>query len=442
VLTAFGYPMIVCLVYLFIVGTVVGSFLNVCIYRIPTKDRLLDSLHAIVSPKSRCPKCGNGIPMWFNVPVLGWLMLRGRCYHCRGSISVRYPLLEFANGLLWVLLYWMHIPDSYHATLSDSMVHGLHGPVTSAVAASWLPDWCLTPRAILHWQFFYHLVLVEALFVASFIDIDLRIIPDGSTLPAMLVGVLGAALVPVLYLTPVFHQELRVGRELKFLLPDSLDWLILENTIPQWVTGSPHLHGLAVSLAGLIIGGGIVWLVRLIGFWTLNREAMGFGDVILMALIGSFLGWQATLIVFFLAPMMALTVVAATWLFRRQRELPFGPYLSLAALVTVLFWKPMWRQFEPIFGSGPMLLVAGLTMLVAFAVVMRGFRFVMELFGLASYEDEWYEGEWTSADHLFHFSGETVDPEQGRWPQSSAWPGQHSSRGWTQYRTWRHGPDR
>ena len=73
-LTAFGYPMIVCLVYLFIVGTVVGSFLNVCIYRIPTKDRLLDSLRAIVSPKSRCPKCGNGIPIWFNVPVLGWIV--------------------------------------------------------------------------------------------------------------------------------------------------------------------------------------------------------------------------------------------------------------------------------------------------------------------------------------------------------------------------------
>ncbi|MHC4877331.1 MAG: prepilin peptidase [Planctomycetota bacterium] len=437
-LTAFGYPMIVCLVYLFIIGTVVGSFLNVCIYRIPTRDRLLDSLHAIVSPKSRCPKCGNGIPTRFNVPVLGWLLLRGRCYHCRGSISIRYPLLEFTNGLLWVIAYWMHIPDGLQATLSDSMVHGLYGPV--GAAASWLPAACLTPRAILHWQFIYHMVLIEALFVASFIDIDLRIIPDGSTVPAMIVGVLGAAFVPVLYLTPVFHQEPRIARELSFLLPDSVDWLILKTAVPGWIESLPHLHGLTVSLAGLIIGGGTVWLVRAIGFWALNREAMGFGDVILMGLIGSFLGWQATLIIFFLAPLFALTVVAATWLFRRQRELPFGPYLSLAALVVVLFWRPMWRQFEPIFGSGPMLLVAGLSMAIAFAIVMRGFRFFMELFGLASYEDL-PTGEWTSADHLFHFSGETVDPNQGRWPEQS-WPGRHSSRGWTQYQTWRHSPDR
>lgn len=437
-LTAFGYPMVVCLVYLFIVGTVVGSFLNVCIYRIPTRDRLLESLHAIVSPRSRCPKCGQGIPLRFNVPVLGWVLLRGRCYHCRGWISARYPILEFANGLLWALLYWAHIPDGFHAGLEQSLIHGMYGPVESTSA--WLPDWCLTPRAILHWQFFYHLVLVEALFVASFIDIDLRIIPDGSTIPAMLFGVGAAVLVPVVYLTPVYHQHPRIGRELRFLLPDSFDWLVLENAVPLWIQSHPHLHGLAVSLAGLVVGGGIVWVVRCIGFWALNREAMGFGDVILMAMIGSFLGWQATLIIFFLAPMMALTVVAATWLFRRQRELPFGPYLSLAALFTVVMWKPVWRQFEPVFGSGPMLLAAALVMVVAFAVIMRGFRLVMELTGLASYEDEWLEGEWTSADHLLHFSGETVDPEQGRWPHSdAAWPGQFSGTGWSQYRTWRNG---
>lgn len=438
-LTMFGYPMAFCLVYLFIIGAVVGSFLNVCIYRIPTEERLLKSLHGIVSPRSRCPRCRNGIPPWANVPILGWLILRGRCFHCRMWISPRYPLIELGNGLLWALVYWMHIPDGYAATIDESWVHGRFGP-TGDIDSWLLPASWLSERAVLHWQFFYHIVMIQALVVASFIDIDSRQIPDASTLPAMAVGVLGGGLIAQVHLTPVYHQSLRTTRDVRFLLPEEWHWLLLDGVFPSWIENWPHLHGLVNSLAGLVIAGGAVWGIRLIGFWAYRREAMGFGDVILLAMIGCFIGWQAAIIAFFMGAFLALTVTVLTWVFKRNRELPFGPYLGLGALGAVIFWKPVWNSSEAIFGSGPILILTVMIMAVGFALIMRLMNVVMTSLGFGGDgpEEEWV-GEWTSADHLFHFSGETVDPRQGNWPVAD-WPGNNAGRGWTQYDTWRNGP--
>lgn len=426
----------VCLVYLFVLGTVVGSFLNVCIYRIPTKERFWESLYAVIYPKSRCPGCRNAIPPWANLPIVGWLMLRGRCFHCRGSISVRYPLIEFLNGVLWALVYWMEVPGGFGVSIVDSQAHGPFGPTGDPTS------WWLSPVALIHWRYFYHMVLIEALVVASFIDLDLWIIPDGCTLPAMAVGFLGAVTVGHLYLAPVWHQNMRFVRELSFWLdrfsPGLADRFFFQGPLPEWIRNSPHWHGLAVSLAGFLVAGGVVWLVRIIGHWALGREAMGFGDVILMAMVGSFLGWQAGVIVFFMAPMFALLVVAATFIFRRQRELPFGPYLSLATLTVILFWKQIWTSVEPIFGSGPLLMVSAVVMSVSFAIVMRLIRRIFELLGIAPDASECLE-DWNSGDHLFYYSSESVDPHQGRW-RTHEWPGTDAAHGWAQYDAWRHGP--
>jgi leader peptidase (prepilin peptidase)/N-methyltransferase len=436
-LTAFGLPMWVCLGYLFVLGTVVGSFLNVCIYRIPTKERFWESLYAVIYPKSRCPRCRNAIPPWANVPILGWLLLRGRCFHCKGRISPRYPMIEFLNGALWALVYWMEVPAGFGASMIDSAANGPFGPVGDP------SSWWLSPVALIHWRYFYHMVLIEALLVASFIDLDLWIIPDGCTLPAMAVGLVGGTALGHVYLTPVWHQNMRFANELRFWLDRSSsglsEWIFIEGSLPQWISQTPHLHGLAVSLGGFLIAGGVVWLVRIIGHWALGREAMGFGDVVLMAMVGSFLGWQAGVIIFFMAPMFALLVVGLTFIFCRQRELPFGPYLSLATLVVILFWKQIWTSVEPIFGSGPLLILSALIMTVAFAIVMRLIRLVFEFLGISADDNDDTTGDWNSGDHLFYYGSESVDPHLGRW-RNHNWPGTDSSHGWSQYDTWRNGP--
>lgn len=436
-MTAFGLPMWICLVWLFVFGTVVGSFLNVCIYRIPTKEGLLESLHAIVFPASRCPKCQNRIPGWANVPIFGWLVLRGRCYHCQLRISMRYPLIELFNGLLWVFLYWVHIPGEYFSNINQSWVHGVYGPVGSIghhVA------WWQTNVALLHWQFLYHLVLVEALLVASFIDIDLRIIPDGSTLPAMLFGLLGS-LTGFSHLTPVWHQDSVLRNDMRWLAPWIPEWVFPRQAVPEWIAAHAHLHGFAVSMVGIAIGGGLTWIFRIIGKWGLGREAIGFGDVILMAMIGAFLGWQATVLTFFIAPAIALVVTIVTWPLRRESVIPYGPFLSIGAIVVMSCWRPLWQSYSRIFGAGPLLVLVAVAMLAMFALSTRLVWWLKRCFGWRDSFDE-MSGEWTAADQNFYLACENVDPHHGRWPTSHEWPGSLSARGWSHYDTWRHGPKR
>lgn len=430
-LTPFALPMEYCLLCLFILGTVVGSFLNVCIYRIPTKETFWASLLAVVYPKSRCPRCLNSIPPWANVPILGWLMLRGRCYDCKGWISPRYPIIEFGNGALWALVYWMEVPSGFGVLLTDSGAYGPFGPTAESISG------VMSPVALIHWRYFYHMVLIEALVVASFIDLDLWIIPDGCTLPAMAVGVVGAGVLGHVWLTPVWHQNAGLESSLQFWVGDSLGWFLMDSRLPDWIGQSPHLHGLAVSLAGFVVAGGIVWVARIAGQWAFGREAMGFGDVVLMAMVGSFLGWQAGVMIFFIAPMFGMIFFLAAFIFRRQRELPFGPYLSLGALATVLFWNPIWTRFAPLFGTGPVLIAWAILGAILFALLGRMVRRVLEFLGVSQYDDT--IDEWTSADHLFYQSGETVDPHQGRW-RNHDWPGSDSSQGRSQLDTWRNGP--
>ena len=430
-MTAFGLPLEFCLFAMFVIGTVVGSFLNVCIYRIPSQEYFWPSLRAIVSPPSSCPRCKNRIPGWCNVPVFGWLFLRGRCFHCKGWISPRYPLIEFANGALFAFVYWMQIPGEFVHQANASSTQGLFGPGSSGLPLT------TSPVLMLHLRYFYHLFLLESLVVASFIDLDSWQIPDGSTLPGLFVGIVGAVAVGDVYLTAVWHQSSGVADVMLAVFP-ALRPLFMDSGVPDWIAEWPRLHGMINSLVGVIVGGGVAWAVRILGNWALGRESMGFGDVVLMAVIGSYLGWQASIIVFFMAPLVALSFVILTACFRWRREMPYGPYLSIAAFLTIIFWQQIWAQTEAMFGSGPLLFVTAFIMAIMFGTIMRGVRIVAETLGWASYSDE-PEEEWTSGDHLFHFEGETVDPNFGRWEQTN-WPGSDSSRGWTQYDQWRNGP--
>lgn len=441
---------IVILVFLFVLGSVVGSLLNVCIYRLPSQERFWDALRGIVYPPSHCPRCGDRIPPYLNVPIFGWLILRGRCRNCRGSISPRYPLIELLTGTLFAFLYWCEIPDWWTVPSTGSLFHA-YWP---AIPPGWLP---LTTLSAMHCRYALHLVLLSALIVATFIDLDLKIIPDAVTLPAMTVGILGNWLLACVFVVPLWYQTpamlaaaqqqwWQLGLPAPPAAPDWLDSWIRIAGVPLWLTARPILHGLLVSLAGIVAGGGIIWGVRIAGQWGLQRESMGFGDVMLLAMIGSFVGWQGALATFFLALLCALAslILAAVLAviaglagkrLRFGREIPFGPYLSLGALVLLCSWRWVWPTVESVLSLGPFLLPAALCLLLSLAGLLWIVRTVQNLMGLRPAEPE-VVLEWTAGDQLAHFAGEWTDDCQGQWPRET-WPGSQSGRGLGAERDWR-----
>lgn len=236
----------------FVLGLVVGSFLNVCIYRIPAG-------LSIVSPPSACPKCHRQIRWFENIPLLSFLLLAGRCSGCRAHISVRYPLIEALTGFLFVMVLYSF---------------GLRSA---------------TP---------IYFFLVAGLVVITFIDLDHQIIPDVISLPGIVIGFLCSFFVP-------------------------------------WV-------GWFDSLTGILLGGGlllaIAWLYQVLA----KRDGMGGGDIKLLAMIGAFLGWKSIFPIIFIASLTGSLVGVPLMLLQgadRRLALPFGPFLSLAALV-YLFWGP------------------------------------------------------------------------------------------------------
>jgi prepilin signal peptidase PulO-like enzyme (type II secretory pathway) len=138
-----------------------------------------------------------------------------------------------------------------------------------------------------------------------------------------------------------------------------------------------HWRGLLTSLVGLAAGGGIVWVVRIVGHVALKKEAMGFGDVTLMAMIGSFVGWHPCLFIFFLAPFAGLFLGVVQWLVHREHELPYGPFLCLATLFVLVNWAPLWDWAAPIFAIPwlvPAALAACMALMLVLLTLIRLFR--------------------------------------------------------------------
>ena len=280
---------VICMICAFAIGSVVGSFVNVCVFRIPWQT-------SVLWPGSHCPRCLTAIAARDNIPILGWLFLHGRCRRCAAPISARYPLIEALVGTLFVLVYASDVLGS-SGRLFD-------GPAYARMA--------------------YHQLLVVFLVIATFIDFDYYIIPDAVTVTGMVTGLLLGTLMP----------EVR----------------------PAPAHATNPLDGLIVGLLGWAVGGGLVWGVRLLGGVVFRKEAMGFGDVTLLAMIGSFTGWQVAVLTFFLAPYFGI-VQAIVKLARKfvkmirgktrseiDGEVPFGPYLSMAALTLVLLWPKIWSE--------------------------------------------------------------------------------------------------
>ncbi len=427
-------PLWIVLPYLFAFGAVLGSFLNVCIYRLPRHEFLWDQLRGLWKPPSHCPRCNRRILGRDNVPILGWLFLGGRCRFCRRKISLRYPLIEAGNGLLFVAVYLCEVPTGWHATIQQSSVYSPLGPQGD------FSSWLFSPTMVVLWRWAYHMVLLESLVVATFIDLDLRIIPDGATLPALLVGVLGGWLLGCVHLVPVWFQDSGMMDTIASLWGSPWSAILQGAPVPHWIAGHPHLHGLAVSLAGLVAGGGSIWIVRIIGHWVLKREAMGFGDVVLMATIGSFLGWQPVLVVFFLAPLCALVMVALLWIVRRDREIPYGPYLSIATLVLLIGFKQIWPSADRVFSLGLFVPAMGVLMCVLLFLSLQMLQGFKKLLGIAEEPIE-MEEDWQPGDQLFHFAADQLDSRRCGWHRSQ-WPGVGAGRGSLFEQRWRDGHSR
>jgi leader peptidase (prepilin peptidase)/N-methyltransferase len=241
--------------FLFILGAIAGSLMNVCIYRMPRKE-------SIVTPRSHCVLCKKPIPWRDNIPILSFLILRGRCRFCKGRISLVYPVVEILSGVVTVFLF---------------LRFGITG------------------------KFFILWFFSSALIVSSFIDLRIREIPDEITLPGIVLGLGLSALYPAL-----------LGK-------------------------SGSLLAFRDSALGVVIGGAGIYALGVFGEFIFKKEAMGGGDVKLLAMIGAFLGWKLTVLTFFLAPFFGAAVGVVLRIKKGEEVIPYGPHLSLAALVALFY---------------------------------------------------------------------------------------------------------
>jgi leader peptidase (prepilin peptidase) / N-methyltransferase len=260
---------IVALVFLF--GLLIGSFLNVCILRIPREE-------SVVMPPSHCPACGAGIKPYDNIPVLSWMVLRGRCRKCKAPISAQYPAVELLTGLLFVGCYLMF--------------------GRSIEALKWA-------------------VFAALLVVLTVTDLRERILPDVVNFTG-----LGLGLLLSLFTLPV---------------DGSAGWMAgrvfgLELPVP--------VLSLADALIGAAAASGLLWVVAEGYFRLRGREGMGLGDVKMMAMAGAFLGLQRALLTILLGSLLGSLIGSAVIVFRhkgRDFELPFGTFLGAGAMLVVFF---------------------------------------------------------------------------------------------------------
>ncbi len=245
-------------VIVFVLGASIGSFINVVVYRLPAG-------LSVIRPRSRCPHCLHTLGNQENVPVLGWLWLRGRCRHCKSPISIRYPLVEAATGILFLLVF---------------------------------SRFDLSIQTLGYWIF------ASQLLALSLIDLDTMILPNPLTKSGLIIGL-------------VF--QLFVGFGLQSGWVGAIDQLML-------------------GIMGAVLG---IWLfdaIAIAGSITLGQAAMGGGDAKLAAMLGAWLGWKYLLLTSFLACALGAFVgggAIALKLISRRQPMPFGPFLALAAIITL-----------------------------------------------------------------------------------------------------------
>jgi hypothetical protein len=147
-----------------------------------------------------------------------------------------------------------------------------------------------------------------------------------------------------------------------------------------WRVGGAYWAGMLTALVGMAASGGLIWVVRIIGKFVLGREAMGFGDVTLMAMVGTFVGWQSAIIIFFVAPLFAVAVGIGYWVLHRDPEIPYGPFLCLGTLVLMVYWAPIWNWAFPLFEVVWLVPTVMAVCMLLMAILLGGMRLLRRLF--------------------------------------------------------------
>jgi leader peptidase (prepilin peptidase)/N-methyltransferase len=356
-------------------------------------------------------------------PILGWFALRREAPALGKWFWLRPVLIEF---LFPLAMLWY-----YHFYVSGGTL-----PLGQAAKVA----------GALHWQFVGHFVLFVLMMIATFIDFDEQSIPDYVTIPGTVIGLLGAAFAPAwlpFYQAPLEVEELHanvpdlwpaflngpwglaigltiivvwgfalldrrwisrrgLGKGVQYFFARmfrhpwlwkivllvtgllavgvSLAWSSTQMNPGRWTY-------LLSSLMGLAFAGGVTWAVRLSASWSLGVEALGFGDVTLMAMIGTYVGWQASLLIFFIAPLVAIAFVLVRWLITGDPATPYGPYLCAATVLLLVYWDRLWTHWAAdMFALGPALIVA----IVVSCVVLMGamlwiWRLIKQALGIAGH---------------------------------------------------------
>ena len=231
---------------------------------------------SLVSPRSFCPACNTPIRWYDNIPVLSYLFLWGCCRTCKARISIRYPLVELLTGYVFAHLY-VFVQYRHESP-------------------------CV---------FIGYIVLCCALIISTFVDLELLVIPNEVTF----VGIPLALVLSML--CPGLHNE--------------------PNTLRNFsLVGICRLDTLIASVLGMIVGGGLIFLCSILGKWVFKKDAMGFGDVKLMGMVGGIVGWKLAVAIFFVAPFFGLLMGIPVLILKKTHLIPYGPFLSLATLVCIL----------------------------------------------------------------------------------------------------------
>ena len=399
-------PVWIWYVFTFGFGCCVGSFLNVVIYRMP-RDK------SIVTPPSACPACGGEIRFYDNIPLISWLVLGTKCRFCKAPISPRYFTIELLTGLLFTGLFILYFQTNIISGISlfkDNgwLIYLIHIILFSALIAASAIDLELWIIPLLICWFVTAVGLIASSLAVFIIDPAVIqgyvLLPSASAQTAALAtgACIGMVISLILLATgrikrsyesddtshqtgsqpvnpnagsqpvnqndfqntdnkPEINHRLEMCRELLFLLPiiiSSIIGLLITQKIPAirswWFNFSqiPAIAGLLGSLWGYFIGCGIVWATRILGTFGFGKEAMGLGDVHLMGAAGTIIGPVFVFVAFFIAPVFGLIWAAGQMFFKKTRQIPYGPFLSLAVFVVIILHDKILNYLYFIFFCG------------------------------------------------------------------------------------------